>query len=226
LEPNPFTIETYLKNEGGSTLYDVSVELVLPPGLILASKEKAIKYPMDIEAGEELRIKWKTRALQVEGKLPFAINIEGLHGYKEIKRFDDLDIPSLQPYLYLEMKGKNEIKASDYITMDIIAENIQEIELMDTILEYNPEALKPVYVSRGTVFLKDNQFLPWNKPELEESGIILFNQRIPDEASRGTLGSIHFKVLDPDQVRINWGISRFIGNGQELGVILKDFKLE
>jgi len=226
LKPNPFTIESSIKNTGGSTLYDVSAEMILPPGLILAPKERYQKFPGDIQAGEAIKVLWKTEALRVEGNLPFAINIQGLHGYSELKRFDNLEIPALSPYLYLKLQNTGEVKNGDYITIDIIGENIQDIDFLDAILEYNPDALKPVYISRGTVFLKDNQYLPWNKPDTEERGVIRFNEIIPTDTERGTLASIHFKVLDIEQVEINWGITRFIGNDQELEVILKDYRLK
>ncbi len=226
LEPNPFTIESLIKNSGGSTLYDVLTELILPPGLTLASKERYQKFPGDIQAGEEIKVLWKVEALKIEGKLPFAINIKGLHGYSELKRFDNLDIPALNPYLYLKLQGEGEINSGDYITLDILGENLQNIDFMDAVLEYKPDVLKPVYVSRGTIFLKNNQYLPWNKPRIEEAGKIRFNEIIPSDAESGTLASIHFKVLKPEQLELNWGITRFIGNNQELDVITKDYRLE
>ena len=43
LEPNPFRVQAEINNSGESSLYGVEAELILPPGLVTASSEKAKK---------------------------------------------------------------------------------------------------------------------------------------------------------------------------------------
>jgi hypothetical protein len=159
LLPNPFKIEANISNTGGSTLYDVSTELLpLPPGLTMASKERARKYPGDIQAGETVRVLWQIEALEVEeGSLPLlaiAVDIRALHGYNEVARFDNLEIPELKPLLYLDLIKIGDLKVNDYISVDIVAENIN-YDKMDLILQYDPVYLKPVHVLPGNLFVKE-----------------------------------------------------------------------
>ncbi|MTI60627.1 MAG: hypothetical protein FH762_11755 [Firmicutes bacterium] len=223
LVPNPFDIQAVFKNVGGSTLYDLSTELFLPPGLLLATKERARKYPGNLEAGQEIKVNWKIKALEVDGKLPVAIDNRGLHGYQKIDRFDDLDIPVLDPYFYLKLNEYEEIEKGDYISIDIVGENIQGLDLLDSIINYDSEHLKLVHVSRGNIFLKDDKLLPFDKPDTSKKGIIHLSEIIPTEIDRGTLATLHFKVLKKGNNQISWGDSTFIIDSEESEVITRDF---
>ncbi|MFP4662041.1 MAG: hypothetical protein ACLFPF_07620 [Halanaerobiales bacterium] len=224
LVPNPFTIITELYNSGGSPLYDTSIELLLPPGLILAPKEISKKYPGDIQAGERINIKWRVKALNIDGQLPVAIDIQALHGYQEVKTYDNLILPQLDPLIYFNIKDEGDYQPGDYITIDLIGENLYGIELIDLNINYDSQALKPVFVSRGTIFIKDdenNTFYPWTRPDISNAGEILIDQIIPTEKTRGIIASIHFKVLDPENLYLEWNDNtEFIGESEDLSVKL------
>lgn len=226
LIPNPFTIISELYNSGGSTLYDASVELLLPPGLVLAPKEKIRKYPGDIMAEEKINIQWQVQALNIEGALPIAINIQALNRYQQIKTYDDLIIPQLDPLLYFEIEDEKGYELGDYININIYGENLYELELVDLLINYNTTALKPVYVSRGTIFIKDNKdndFFPWARPDLSNEGVIKINQIIPADKISGTIATIHFKVLDPDKIHLKWNdSSELIGKNESINIKLQD----
>ncbi len=226
LIPNPFTIISELYNSGGSTLYDTSVELLLPPGLILAPKEKIRKYPSDIMAGEKINIQWQVQALNIDGALPIAINIQALNGYQQIKTYDDLIIPQLDPLLYFEIEDEEGYELGDYISINVYGENLYELELVDLLINYDTTALKPVYVSRGTIFIKDNKdndFFPWTRPDLSNEGVIKINQIIPADKISGTIATIHFKVLDPDKIHLKWNdSSELIGKNESINIKLQD----
>lgn len=226
LIPNPFTIEALIKNEGGSTLYDVSTELILPPGIVPASSEIYRKYPGDIAAGEKVPIRWKIKALQVEGKLPFAINVLALNGYNQILRFEDLAIPLLKPTLYFRL-NQNEYKLGDYITVDLMGQNISEVDKIDLNINYNIEYLKLVHVSRGNVFLRDSQLLPWNRPEKVNEGLISFYQFIQDDINEGSLATLHFKVLKPGENKLGLQINKVEDSFRlPIEIIPMDYKFE
>ena len=223
LTPNPFTIVTELYNSGGSPLYDTSLELLLPPGLILAPKENVRKYPGDILAAEKFNIKWKVEALNIDGKLPIALDIKALHGYQQVKTYEDLILPQLDTVLYFSVQDEGEIEDGDYINIDIYGENLYELELIDLLINYDSNGLKPVYVSRGTIFLKGDKYLPWTRADLSKEGKIRINQLIPTEVSRGTIATMHFKVLDSDKVKLVWNdSSEFIGKREDMYIEFKD----
>ncbi|HOA41026.1 MAG TPA: cohesin domain-containing protein [Halanaerobiales bacterium] len=225
LIPNPFTIEARLKNEGASPLYDTSIELLLPPGLVFVDKEKPIRILEDIDADEEIDVRWRVKALNIEGQLPVAVNIKALHGYQETRIYEGLVLPKLKPVLYFELQNKDSLRAGDSINIEIRGENLEDIDLMDLYIKYDPEALLPVHVSRGTIFLKDDKYLPWTRPDLSTKGIIRINQLIPLEATSGTIGTIRFKVINPDNIELEWDqATYFIFNREEVEIILNDLK--
>lgn len=218
LEPNPFKIEAILRNKGGSSLYDVSSELILPPGLILSSKEITKKYLGYLEPGESIKVRWLVKALNVDGLLPFAVNVVGLNGYSKTE-IEKIELPELSPLIYL---NKKEIK--DYITIDIVGENIDGIDNLSMTLIYNAKSIKPIYVSRGNIFLKNGKLLPWSEPNLAKEGIIKFDYNIPAEASSGILASIHFKIIGKGLPSIKWGSGKFIDEkGKEIEVSLNGY---
>ncbi|MFW6306236.1 MAG: hypothetical protein ACOC1N_02505 [Bacillota bacterium] len=226
LTPNPFTMETTLYNSGGSPLYDTSVEVLLPPGLVLASKENLRKYPGDILPGEKINIKWKVKALNIDGQFPLAIDIKALHEYQQVEIFDDLALPQLNPLLFFELQNEEDIEQDDYISIDAYGENLSEIDLMEVNIKYDPEVLKPIFVSRGTVFLKDEKLLPWRKPDISNSGIIKLNQIIPSESINGIIATLHFKVLKNSNIILEWeSDSHFIGGQEEIEVNLENLSI-
>lgn len=152
LQPNPFTIEAVLHNIGDSPLYDTAIEIILPPGLVLAPLEKPVKYPGDIISNEKMQVRWQIRALNIDGQLPFAVNIKALHGYNETLTYDRLVLPGLEPVMYFEIQKVGEVREGDYINIDIYGQNLEGLELLNVEIEYDPESLKPVHVSRGNIF--------------------------------------------------------------------------
>ena len=121
------------------------------------------------------------------------------------------------------MQKTGDLQAGDYINIDIRGENLEEIDLMDLYIKYKPDALEAVHVSRGTIFLKDGKYLPWTRPDFSREGLIRINQLVPLEASSGTIGTIHFKVLDPDKIELEWDQqTNFIFNRSDVDVILNN----
>ncbi|MEJ6950605.1 COG1361 family protein [Natronospora cellulosivora (SeqCode)] len=196
LMPNPFSIETELYNSGESTLYDVSLELLLPPGLILAPRERIKKYAGDIAANESMNIRWRVEALNIDGQLPFALDIKALHGYQELKQYENLILPEREPILFFRAPSNMNIEENQYITIDLRAENFYDIDLADIIINYDSDILRAVHVSRGNIFIKDNNYLPWKRADLSQSGIIRLDQLIPSNVGGGTLATIHLMVLE------------------------------
>ncbi len=218
LEPNPFKVEAEISNTGGSSLYDVSTELVLPPGLIPASREVEKKYLGYLQPGESVKVHWQVKALQVSGNLPFAVDVKGLNDYNKTA-IEQIKLPELKPLVYLEQK-----KTGDYIIVDIIGTNLQEIDSLNMIINYEPAGVEPVYVSRGNIFLKDDRLLPWSEPNLSREGIIKFVEELPTQVSQGTLASIHFKVKK-GEAGIEWGETIFTDTvGSQVEVNIKGLK--
>ncbi len=215
LTPNPFTIQAEVKNEGSSTLYDAKVELSLPPGIILAAREKEKKYLGYLKKNESIKINWHIKALRIKGEIPFSIDLWGLNGYKD-NTVNNLNLPELKPLLYLE-KEKN----SNYITVNIRGENIDNIDSMELMLNYDHDFIKPLYFSRGNIFVKNDRLLPWNRPQIKEDKIIL-KQSLPSGISSGIIASIHFKKLKDGKIPLNIIDNKCYQGQEEIQVEIKN----
>ena len=199
--PNPFTVTAKVENTGGSTLYDSYSEIVLPPGITLANYEKTNKYLGPVKPGEKIEINWEVKSLNVEGGFEYAVVTKGLHGYSQTAK-EKINLPGLKPTVYFRT-NKNP-KNSDLITVDICAENFDQIKNMDLRLSYDEEKLKAIMVYPGDIFVKNNEIVNWNSPEIKENGIIQLKNIIPDNHSGNILGSIQFRIKEGNKLPLNW----------------------
>ncbi|MGM0415009.1 MAG: hypothetical protein ACQEQP_07535 [Bacillota bacterium] len=191
LEPNPFRVQAEINNSGESSLYGVEAELILPPGLVTASSEKAKKNLGNLKNGERITINWAIEALRVDGTLPFALKVTGLNDYQKTI-VEEIDLPELMPLILLkETKGQRD---EDYLAVDIVGANIAEAENISFELNYNSENLLLTHVSRGDFFVGDNNLLPFNRPDTSEANKVIFDQEFPFNRSNGVIATVHFKI--------------------------------
>ena len=214
LLPNPFTIQAEIRNDGSSTLYDAVTEITLPPGLILASREKIKKYLGNLEKGEILNVNWNVKVLKISGIVPFAIDLWGINDYSDTT-IKNLELPELNPLLYFETE-----ESEDYVTVDIKGENIESIDNMKLILNYNPIFINPIYFSRGDIFVKNNRLLPWNEPQLKQDEIYIM-ESLPAGISSGTIASLHFKKIKNGEIPIEVIDSVFYQGENEIDIEIK-----
>ena len=191
LEPNPFRVQAEINNSGESSLYGVEAELILPPGLVTASSEKAKKNLGMLKDGEKININWAIEALRVDGTLPFALKVTGINDYQKTI-VEEINLPELKPLIMLrETKGQQD---EDYYAVDIAAANIAEAENISFELNYNSDNLLLTHVSRGDFFVGDNNLLPFNRPDRSEVGRVTFEQEFPFNKANGVIATVHFKI--------------------------------
>jgi len=201
LEPNRFRIQAEINNSGETSLYGVEAELILPPGLVTASREISKKNIGILRTNEKININWAIEALRVDGTLPFALKVSGLNNYQKTI-VEEISLPELKPLILLrETRGQ---KDEDYFAVDIVAANIAEAENISFTLNYDSEKLLLTHISRGDFFVgENNNLLPFNRPDRSERGKILFNQEFPFNKSNGIIATVHFKLKEEDPGNIN-----------------------
>ena len=199
--PNPFTITAEVANNGGSTLYDTYSEIVLPPGITLASYEKTSKFLGPVKPGEKIKINWEVKSLNVEGGFEYAVVTDGLHGYSQTAK-EEINLPGLKPTLYFKT-NKNPVE-NNLITVDICAENFERIKNMDLRISFDEEKLKAIMVYPGDIFVKDGEIVNWNSAEIKSNGIIQLKNILPDNHNGNILGSIQFRIKEGNELPINW----------------------
>ncbi len=195
LEPNPFRVQARLSNSGESSLYGVKAELILPPGLLAASSEKLSKHLGMLDSGENINVNWAIEALRVDGTMPFAVKVSGINDYEKTI-VEEIELPRLEPLIYLrETPGRED---ENYLSVDIVAANIGEAEKIEFDFNYNSEKLLLTHVSRGELFVGDNNLLPFNRPTRTENGTLFFEQELPFNRGNGTIATVHFKKKESD----------------------------
>lgn len=195
LEPNPFRVQARLSNSGESPLYGVKAELILPPGLLAASSEKLSKPLGMLDSKENLNVNWAIEALRVDGTMPFAVKVSGINDYEKTI-VEEIELPRLDPLIYLRKTPGREDE--DYLSVDIVAANIGEAETLKFDFNYNSQKLLLTHVSRGDLFVGDNNLLPFNRPTRTEDGTLSFEQELPFNRGNGTIATVHFKKKEND----------------------------
>ncbi|PUU89641.1 hypothetical protein [Halanaerobium sp.] len=204
LEPNPFRIQAEINNSGESSLYGVVAELILPPGLVTASSEISKKNVGILRNNEKININWAIKALRVDGTLPFALKVSGLNNYQKTI-VEEINLPALKPLILLrETRGQRD---EDYFAVDIVAANISEAENIAFDLNYDPKKLLLTHISRGDFFVRDNNLLPFNRPDRSEKGKVIFDQEFPFNKANGVIATVHFQLKEDEPGNIS--ISNF-----------------
>jgi len=192
LEPLPYRIRARIANTGDSPFRNFQGEIILPPGIDLASYEKSTKRAGNIAAGEELVIDWQVKPQNVEGIFPFALQITNDEGFSRTIR-ENIEIPEIRPTLY--MTGGQSSEESDYLTLKIMGNNLADIESLEFNLNYSPENLSYIYSNQGTAFVRDDRLMAWNGPE-NENDTLKFAEELPDGIEAGSLVKLVFRVED------------------------------
>ncbi len=192
LSPLPFQMRLEIENVGERPFEDFESELIIPPGIDLASYERAEKMSSRIGPGESINIDWRLIPHDVEGTFPFAVQISGRGGYSETKR-ESIEIPPTSPSIYYEVKRSS--SESNILTVDVKAANLDDsIERVEFKFGYNEEILNHVFSSRGTYFVRDERLMAWNGPQEITDETISFEEQLPDGLNQGGLARMRFKI--------------------------------
>ncbi|MFO7815230.1 MAG: NEW3 domain-containing protein [Halanaerobiales bacterium] len=219
--PNPFDLKVKLTNIGGSTLFDAKTELSLPPGLTFSEKEVSKKYLGFLQSGESVDVNWSVKVLNVTGEMPYSINVEGLNEYSDTIR-KDLDIPKLEPFVYLDKVEYSE----NYQTYNIIGENLSELNRMELTLDYDPSAYGINYIFPGDMFVKNDKIVLWEDP-ITSDGEIQFEETLPDSASSGIIGTIQFSKKNENQLNLEINeLTAYDDENNEIDIIFENLKEE
>ncbi|MFW5996004.1 MAG: hypothetical protein ACOCQB_01930 [Halanaerobiaceae bacterium] len=221
ITPNPFTVQANVTNTGGSILYFASTELVLPPGLVPAKREKTAKPLGYLRPGETIDVNWKVRSLPgVSGELPLVLNTWGADDYENETR-ENFKLPGVEPYLYLKPAQKKLPKKGQILAIDIRGKNLSDLNKLNLGINYDEELLKPLHISPGTIFIQNERLVLWDYPELSDTGRINLEQNLPENTTGGAFARLQFRVReDLDTLPLEWHTTRgFDSNENEIDIL-------
>lgn len=199
-----FNIYGEITNVGSSTAYGVNAALALPPGLEIAKGEKIEKFLGKLRAGEEIQVPWSIEPVGIiEGDLTYSIAANSDNTSSSSGR-NSIFLAKLMPKLKLEVK-KDDLAVGDYVTATIRLENVKDFYGINFNLKYDEYILEPIYVSRGRLFVDNNELLSFKHPKLNKVGLIkglAASLDKPQEVKNDTIAQIHFKVLAKGEAKL------------------------
>lgn len=194
LYPNPFFVEGTIKNIGGTTAYELKTWIDFVPGLSLAAMEKREKIIGSLHSGEEVQVFWLMHALGVDGTLPYVIMADAMNT-EEITALSRAIIPPLENRLFFE--PIREAKEGDILRVPIYITSTKELSYLYLDIEYDPDHLSILRVSRGPFFMEGGKRFIWERGDLSLPGVIrgLGGEPAP-KLGPEIMAEIHFEVLE------------------------------
>ncbi|MBM7555986.1 cohesin domain-containing protein [Halanaerobacter jeridensis] len=197
LSQEQFDIYGVITNVGNSTAYGVNSTIVLPPGLEIAKGEKVNKFLGQLKPGETIKVPWLVDTIGIiDGDLPYYVEVNSDNTARKSEK-SSVVLPKLTPKLKIEF-NKKDFEVGDYVTANIKLENITDFYQINFSLKYDQYVLEAIYISRGKLFVDNKELLSFNRPDLEQGGLIKnlsASLDAPQEVKSDIIAQIHFKVL-------------------------------
>lgn len=229
IAPNPFDLVLKLKNVGGSPAHEVRAYVVLPPGLELADKERGSKPIGMLNVGEEYVIPWKIKASNMlSGKLPFGIEVHSLNS-PTTQEVREVAIPELSSKVYMTLL-KDKVKEGEFFGVRLLAANISDLGKVALNIQYDPAKVQAMYVSKGTLFVRGGESLPWGEPAIDRNlGLIsgLTGDLAGAEETSGVIAEIYFKALESGPTVIHFtDVVIYTGSGRQIPLKVENLTIQ
>jgi hypothetical protein len=209
LREEKFTVRGRITNNGNSTAYGLEASIALSPGLKIRRGDKEEKTLGSLQPGESIEVPWHVEPVGItDGSLPYAVQVRS-ENTRGRSKGQSIVIPPRQPLGKISIKQPDrEFKTGDYLTARVVIENISEFYQLEGSVNYNNQVLKPVYISRGKLFVKNDNLLSWNSPTINHRQGVIENLAgtfdIPENVKEGIVASIHFRVIDTGEVGLKF----------------------
>lgn len=211
LSPHPFPILSTVSNNGGAVAYRVEASIELPSGLRLARGEIADKPIGYLKPGESVSLRWwvTTNVDDTALTVNTTVSSSSTDSRSDTAR---VAIPDLEPKLIVSYDEVLNAEVSRYISVIVKVANIPDLYEVHFDVEYPKDLLKPISVSRGTLFVTDDYQLvgpSWGQYTIDTSeGVIRKISGYLAEVSGNTSGEVarlNFKVIGSGEVTLNLG---------------------
>lgn len=202
----PFQVQIKCKNNGGSPIDNLMVELVLPQGLEFPHIQKPDQVYSRLEGHQEVVFSWKVNATGERSgdmKLGFKIISDSTED-KYIEKPITVDpLP-----VAIGWSGVPESAAKNmFFTAELFVTDIKSLGEAEFSVKYDPKVLQVVRVSQGTLFVENGQPLPWDEPQIDsKAGMVTGikgRRTSPIDNTEGSLVLIHFRALGPGESKID-----------------------
>jgi hypothetical protein len=227
LTPHPFAFESTITNKGGAVAYRVSASIELPQGLSLARSEVADKPLGYLKPGETVRLKWWT-VTSVDNTTLLATSTVSSSSTESSADTAKVVIPDLEPRLIVSYDDVQSSVIGSYISVVVRVANIVGLGEVHFDVKYPTDLLKPISVSRGTLFVTEDYDLvgpSWGQPTIDTSEGVIRKVSGYLSATGNTSGEVarlNFKVIGSGDVTLGLSNVTLLGGDrrQHLGYTL------
>ncbi len=217
-QPNPLPVQVELKNSGETPASGVKAVLVNDDGFRLAPGERAEKYLGNLDANESLTVGWQLipTGNATSGQLKAEITGNGLQPQW-------LTAEAVIPVLPVQLRlaGPEKLVPGQVYMVDVVAYNLKDVSKFKLNLNYNPQQLRLINVSRGTFLVEGDGLASWSPGTVDyQAGTVTGVNGVRDQPFAGsetTLARFNFIVSSqaagPGQVGAS-ECSLYNGSGQ------------
>lgn len=214
-DPNPLNISLTVQNIGESKANDVKAILECQEGLRLVEGDRAEKYLTELKVNEQSTADWKVTPIRGSEKGQLRITIQGT-GVTSLIIPAQLKIPSLP--VQVKFSDPGTLQKGQVFNCDIIAQNLTNIKKFFMAVQYNPQQLRLVNVSRGLFAIENDRFTPWLSGNIDfRKGIVTgvsAARNIPFNGETVTLARLNFIVVGKGKGKIDFSDLNLF-NGEE-----------
>jgi len=210
LTPHPFAFESTIANNGGAVAYRAEASITLPQGLELARGEMPVKPLGYLKPGERLTVKWwvVTRVDNVTLTAQTTVSSSSTDPKTDSAT---ARIPDLEPRIIVSYDEVNDASVGKYISVIVRVANVPDLYEIHFDVAYPKDLLKPISVSRGTLFVTDDYQLvgpTWGTPTIDMAqGVIWKVSGIMAQSATasGEVARLNFKVIGTGDVALRLG---------------------
>jgi hypothetical protein len=192
----PFFVRARIQNVGGTTAYNVRTVISMANGIILPEFERAMKYIGPLAVGETFEVTWRGISDGHSGSGKCELVTEAIDTETTVVE-KNIVVPELHAKITVE-RISSSIKEGDIVVLNIFGTNIEQFYSITFDLEYDPDILRAIRISRGTVFVQGDELTTWNPGRIDNaSGVIrdISGVRLWEAPAFGSLATVSFRTV-------------------------------
>lgn len=191
----PFFVRARIQNMGGTTAYNVRSSITMGGGVRLPEFERSSKFIGTLVPGEAFEVTWRGISEGHSDEGICEVVTEGTD-VEPVKVEKSIIVPELHAKISIERISSG-VEEGDIVILNIFGTNIERFYSITFDLEFDPEVLRAIRVSRGTVFVQGGELTTWSAGRINNSlGVIqgISGVRLWEAPAFGTLATVSFRA--------------------------------
>jgi hypothetical protein len=125
---------------------------------------------------------------------------------------------------------KDKVKEGEFFGVQLRAANISDLGKVVMNIQYDPVKVQAMYVSKGTLFVRGGESIPWGEPYIDRSlGLIsgLKGDLAGADEISGVIAEIYFKALGLGPTVIRFAdVVIYTGSGRQIPIKVENLTIQ